>query len=733
MYLVRLNIRGFRLFANPVSIEFPPQGVIGLRGFNTTTRSGSDSGKSSLLEAIAMVFGYSSFPMSDQATWLTDAKPQIDAVCVHDGRRYDFHAGTKWGVEIDGEPVAKAQGAAAYKRWLQEFFGLQDLDILRNLAYRPQRQGGLFLGMPDAEKRAFFAEVIGLQRYEDLAAAASRKATEAEQQERSLRSTLDELVAPPIPVEPPAVPAELDCTPEHLQTRLDQAAQDFAEHELPHFNAADVKVIEEKLSQLATQESMVGQQEQNRLRTLQDECRQRIEAEYAERIAAARAEADKKNARLDHARRATDAQATVLRDAAKLITAAEYEVQAAERQLRDAQQSDQRLSVEKQQLVAKLCPTCARPWEDEAYRRRLQAVEVQLSQVCTDLQFIPQAIEAGRRRVAELRADAQAADTRLKAMQAALPRLEAEAAATRGEVTALSIEVQSSITAAVGTAASAIRLEAAESRQVLAENRATLQAEMARLRDAERARAAALTQFEASQREIRRQFEAHRYARGLYEVAIRAQKSFEERRAAVEARLVAAQAATKSWADLQAATKAFLGAISEEILSEIAAEANGILAALPNTAEVTLRFATERVTQKGTVRQEIRPMVSKGGRDGLNLKSQISGGQLTSVELATDPAVSLVLRGRRGAMPTPAWLVFDEAFDGHDVPIKEAFLDVLAGLASRGMQIMVVDHGSEFKESLQSRINIVCRDGISTVVDDTEFDAVVRGSTAAST
>src|SRR5271166_3751340 len=182
MRLVELNIKGFRLFPNETTVHFPAHGVVGIRGFNVSTGSGSDSGKSSILEALATVFGYSSFPVTQNQTWLSKTKMQLHCVCVHDEHRYDFRVGAKTGVHIDGQEVEKARGATAYKKWLAAFFGVDQLEILKYLTYRPQREGGLFLGMSGLQKREFFTSILGLQQYEKIADQSADKIKELDRE-----------------------------------------------------------------------------------------------------------------------------------------------------------------------------------------------------------------------------------------------------------------------------------------------------------------------------------------------------------------------------------------------------------------------------------------------------------------------------------------------------------------------------------------------------------------------
>lgn len=722
MHLVRLQIRGFRLFADPVTIDFPASGVIGIRGFNASTGSGSDSGKSSILEALARVFCYSSFADSDQESWLTESKMQIDAVCLHAGTRYDFHVGARTGIEVDGRSVQKASSSTGYKRWLHEFFQIDDLGILKNLTYRPQRQGGLFLGMSDADKRAFFSEIIGLQRFETLAETIKQNLTVADDTQRNLKATLSQTIEVPVPVAPPAVTT----TRLQLEADLDQVEFDDVQA-LPAVSQTAVVGVEESLRQLSVQEGIVGQAERNKLEAVRAKVKEAVDLDFRDRREAAYDAIALAMQRRDKATAATLAQRSAVIELTNAVRLADCDAAETHRRIDAMRKEMASLNDQETRLEAKLCPTCERTWDDEAYRVRLRAVRDAQQALRDEMAFkIPPRLEEQKATFDAAQAAETAGKQRLAAMEAGLVKVVDAVVAAERNRHAVGQAANDAIADAVQTQAAAIRDEAIGGRQALAARRAAFTDQLAVMKEQQRARDDGIRASAARRQAAVTAWEQEQYAHRLYAQALTARQAYEKAYQDLVDRLAIAEDDLKSWADLQAVVRAFLGAIGEEILAEIAAEANVILAALPNTAEVTLRFVTERLTQKGTMRQEIRAMVSKAGRDGLNVKSQISGGQLTSVELATDPAVSIVLRGRRGTLPTPAWMAFDEAFDGHDVPIKEAFLDVLAGLSSRGMQIFVVDHGTEFKESLTHKINVVCTGGASAVVSDQDFEAAVR-------
>jgi DNA repair exonuclease SbcCD ATPase subunit len=162
-------------------------------------------------------------------------------------------------------------------------------------------------------------------------------------------------------------------------------------------------------------------------------------------------------------------------------------------------------------------------------------------------------------------------------------------------------------------------------------------------------------------------------------------------------------------ADYAAMVKSFLIAYFEEVLNEISAEANEVLKNIPNTPTTTVQFVTEVQTAKGVTRQEIRPVVTKNGVT-INLESGVSGGQMESVELAVDLSVGKVIGGRTGVQP--GFMIFDESFSSHCLPVKQACMAVLAQAATDCM-ILVVDHATELQDSFTSFIDVESEHDVS--------------------
>lgn len=155
----------------------------------------------------------------------------------------------------------------------------------------------------------------------------------------------------------------------------------------------------------------------------------------------------------------------------------------------------------------------------------------------------------------------------------------------------------------------------------------------------------------------------------------------------------------------------FMGTIVAEVLEEIAVETNKMLANIPNVEKVTLGFDIEKNTVKGEPKKAIVPFVTI---DGCKSKlSSLSGGMLSSLELAVDLSIITVVQRRAGIKT--GWLAIDEAFDGQGAS-KESTLDLLSQFAHNKL-VLVVDHGSEFVEMFSNVIQVVKEnDGSTTIV-----------------
>jgi exonuclease SbcC len=205
-------------------------------------------------------------------------------------------------------------------------------------------------------------------------------------------------------------------------------------------------------------------------------------------------------------------------------------------------------------------------------------------------------------------------------------------------------------------------------------------------------------------------------ARSAAALAKRAVEAVESKRKGLERAQEAAETLKASLAAEQdfvalVGNQGFLGAIFEEVLQDISTDANEILGRVPNTSAVTIEFKTEGVTQKGTVKRSIVPVVSVGGNIG-PFDAVLSGGMKTMVMLAVDLAVSKVIARRAGLQP--GWLILDEPFDGADSESREAMLELLAKESAERL-VLVVDHSVDSKGLFSKSIPVSMQHGITSI------------------
>jgi DNA repair exonuclease SbcCD ATPase subunit len=210
----------------------------------------------------------------------------------------------------------------------------------------------------------------------------------------------------------------------------------------------------------------------------------------------------------------------------------------------------------------------------------------------------------------------------------------------------------------------------------------------------------------------------------LNEIVARNRKNLEENKAAI-ARLSLAEKAMNDlrvvWesskrdhaaeADYLDMLKGFRNKIFDEVLDSISTEATSIVGTLPNAQHISIQFCSERETDSGNVRNEIRPVVFIRGVER-PLRSSVSGGQLASINLAVDLAVARVISQRLGCNLN--WIVLDEAFNGHDPVTKFSCLEMLKQYASDKL-VIIVDHATEFKDMFAQTIKVVHQDGQSRI------------------
>lgn len=745
MHIVKLWIQGFRSFAQRQEILFNKPGTVtAVTGWNAATNSGSGTGKSSIFGALATLLGHPEFPVTKQQTYLANVPMDIEGLFEHEGRFITIRRGKACYVVLDGKQVAN--GVTAVDTWIREFFRISDLDLLSTMTYRPQRCQGLFLSLTDGKKKEFISEVLGLQKYENMADAAGKEANALQQKAVGLETALNSIPWIESP-EPPALPPEPeipvytdDLTPTYslflgldggsLEARVKTGLECINQTFDGHINDCGLRAqdmvtarddVGEKLKILKAEIANRRAGCDKRIAEVSAEAKARVLADAEEQVRAARA-----------AFAVTDKEAAATAEeglqAAKRCSTLIKEQQAAaqnvvrmQTQLGALQKAVAASTAKLEVLRQQKCNECGQPLHDDAL---LNAETERYNKLIEDARALIESMDVETAHAEQLKLDVEDA---IKAKAEA----EERTAASSSKVVKAKLELQNRERLVANDIKTAVAIVEADERKKLEAELAELQQvgdvlqqtfneAQSKLQEvhAERAavverKRAAVDRLQAWARGVERTHAEHKWAcerlNAEYSAAVKHALETNSRRSKILLDVAAARSEAFSYSDLQVTAKAFLGAIGEEVLAETSEETNTALAELPNTRGYSLSFVGEHLTQKGTLKQEIKAVVRNAFVEGIDLKSQLSGGQLTSAELAVDLAWAVVLRRRRGgSVPTPAWFVLDEAFDGHDAKVKEACIEILHRIAAQAqLQILVVDHTSEFKASIENRIHVV--------------------------
>jgi DNA repair exonuclease SbcCD ATPase subunit len=339
-----------------------------------------------------------------------------------------------------------------------------------------------------------------------------------------------------------------------------------------------------------------------------------------------------------------------------------------------AQQSAEtvRLQNELAKLAVGMCPTCEREWDQAAARRQ------ELDEKIVSLQVEAQGEAVYRKQKQELEAKLSESD-----VWSPNPKIE--------QLRQIEIQLTEELRVLERTSETPAKLAT------------QLEAMRAMLRDADSKYHAANTALQVAKTQASSRAASIKRRDTAIELASKELLAAENKLGALTTELNAERDF-----ELAMGRSGFLGLIFEEVLREIAAEANSRMGKLANVNRVGLAFTTE--TEKG--RRQIQTWVDiRGNRTKLEVGP--SGGMQTSIHQVVDLAVMTVI-GRRTGGKVPGWLCLDEIFEGQGGVTKEAALEVLQEFA-RDRLVLVIDHGTEMQQLFTKVIDIEFQNGVSSV------------------
>lgn len=635
----RLKLRAFRSFAEEAEIEFPPSGLLLIRGKNLTNQDPSGTGKSTILLAVAKALGICPFPASELQSWLTEEPMQLQLTLDTPSGDVIINSGKRNSIQIGDRTVTSAKAIAEE---IQRLFGL-DFDTLRAITYRPQDTKGLFLSLTDGEKKEFLTRLLGLVSVE-------MAVDKAEERIKQLKPAVE------------ASEGNLAALRKDLETLQ---AQEFPAPESDQALREELVVVDAKRKELELREKELQAQAAGKKAKLKDSPELLKLLEYIEAAKNQHQQAfEVQQAREKEFRAGQD----VIRR--KLVDIAQRDTM-----LLHYRKELEGLQAQLAKLVAGHCPTCNRTWEDatakakviEAQIQNLEATSSTLSrqqgdrarleaELKVNFQFDPM---VEKLRNLKIQLDSQFQEKSQALLHASMNEIQQTLNEVRGELSLANSRILS-ITQQLNMVKT-VNDKLQQARQFAEKNIATV---TAKIRTQEEQASSQLSELNAE-----KDFVAMMGPSG------------------------------------------FLGVIFDDALKEIEVEANERLGRLANVSHVTIRFKSEVVTGKGTVKRAITPVVSINGQEA-KLDSGLSGGMYTSVEGQVDLAVMAVVQRRTGALP--GFLFLDESFNGQGNVTKEATMEVLREYAQEKL-VVVIDHSSEFKELFSTFVDVVYKDGKSEI------------------
>jgi DNA repair exonuclease SbcCD ATPase subunit len=672
--LKSLNLRAFRSYIEE-TIDFPATGMMLLKGSNLDTKGGSGSGKSTIIEGLNFGLDFATFPSTELQSWLTDKPLQVTLeldtprgdVCITRGDKPKFSA----------EGQKTLTGATAAATALDRALEINP-KLLRALTCRSQRKAGMFLSLTDSEKKEFLTPILGVEPFEKAADDAGRRVLELQKQVQAATASWEATrnqgqdQGPTYQV----LRQELTQALEQLSDAIAEAWQNVQDIQADE----DQWKLDQRQTRLQETQRIADQIEALDATPVSPELQVELDdlnlhqAEAQRRIAAAK----ETEARAEQERRAL----------IKTKTQELEELRQQQQWLATATAEINRCKAELEHVAASVCPTCKQSWVGKGRA----AMHGDLHDTIEDYKY----------EIVEHMGIHPLIDEEIAALKKELETL----AVSTDTSTSRKLELaRTNILARIQALKNKINTRNLEAIANLKNQLPTLQELASPFTDRWKKALDIHSSLEVK-------FITKKLELGGVEARLQEVLRLQDREALALVTLKELETILHREQDFQDMVKDFLAAVFDEALAEISDETNHILSGVPNTANVTLQFRSETMSQKGTAKKSIVPVMTIGGHEA-KLSSGCSGGMISSVELATDLAVRSVVSRRLGVRP--GWIILDEPFEGLGPVEKEGYLEIIREYA-RDNLVIVVDHSSEFKEFFTQIVEIEYSNGISKVV-----------------
>lgn len=688
-----LELGPFRSFVKPQRIDFPDSGMVLFEGEN-------GAGKSNVLLAIEHAFGSCPLPSTVLSSWqASDEPPTVNLGIQTDKGLLQLNRSKK--LELIENQVEFKGSAAQKEEQLLKIIGLS-AEVRQALTYRGQRSPGLFISKTNAEKGDFLVPLLDLVRFEKAQDVGDKKVKDLDEKATKLSAAYE------------AIEGTLT-KPDEAQMQI-MAGEILKLHD-DSFKAnkgeQDLKLELEKARTSNNDEAFAAQVEYitvNQLENLKSELTElqgnapvfnldnRELVKLSDNLAECQKRLDKIKA--DDQVKLNEHNKTK-NDANKAIQSNKIEINKGIRLRKDIDRLDSDIKT----LESNKCPTCDREWI--LAQAKLHELISKKNEILVEIHLLNK-IELETSKLEELYSliPAFVPDLNIVKFQSIIENLKEQIATERQKLNSAKSLFEAKHAKQV-----------AEVRQKISDVIVGGEKVARSIKDTfisiERIFNNSLQNIQDRKNAINQQLNDYKVKVATLEAQENAYKNSQKQLQAKLAEKRSAEAELNIESDLLSllGREGFLGSIFDEVLDEISTETNNTLSAVPNTSHVTLEFKSESVTQKGTVKKSIIPVITVGDYTA-PIKSALSGGMLSVLELATDLAVMNVVSRRTGIVP--GYLILDESFTGIDNKSKESCFELLQ-IYAKDRLIIVIDHDTEFKSLFDKVITVECINGQSII------------------
>jgi DNA repair exonuclease SbcCD ATPase subunit len=708
-----MSLEAFRSFVDRQSLTLPTQGLHLLK-------APSGFGKSSLIEAVAFPFGYSSYPATELQSWLTETPLQVDLELTLGEKNLILKKGKKAFLQVSDE--APITSTVSVNQRLPELIGIP-IEYLKLLTYRPQREPGLFLSKTDIEKKELLTTLLHLDKAEIEIEATQKKISSLEKELEICKAKISQCRAlvPSEPILPDLLP--FDFRKKEITSRVEFLSCELQEQRnilssLVTQKESNQKLLENKKKSIYGKYISQINDLKTRIATIKEE-KYQPNPELPQKLSVLKSRLSFIQGEIAKVQTAYRSELNNISDDISTLKASLSNAKAELTKIEQSKKEKDKYEKELTILKSGVCHTCKQIWENDPSKQQyvsktLDKIEIlskiinKESSVLSFISDIEQNIASLVQKQKELQ-NTDPVSSKLTTGEREYQQYVGEATEQlRNEISNWKIENEAKINALRGEIGSLESKQSTELSDLLSNNQNDklsleiegLKTKITSIETEIRDLLAEKNSIEFKESSAKREFEIMNQA---YTKSLKAlhdeESTFKEY-----------ESALGKEKDFHFLAKSFINLIFEETLEQVAAKTNEIIEDIPNVAGMILRFITEKLTKSGTSKQQITPIIMKDGRV-IPFRSGCSGGQQSTIELAVDLALASVVSERTGF--ETGWLFLDEPFGGLGPEDKDSLLALLSKVAEN-KAIFVVDH-TGVGEQFSSVIEILNKNGSARI------------------